>query len=47
VDPFQINGNILSELDPTSEPFRLAKSLLLGEDEFGMEFIAASRDGRI
>lgn len=47
VDPGQINGTVLAATDPTSESFRLARALLLGEDEFGMEFITASRDGRI
>jgi 5-methyltetrahydrofolate corrinoid/iron sulfur protein methyltransferase len=47
VDPIQINAKILQALDPNSESFKLAKALLLGEDEYGMEFISASRDGRI
>jgi 5-methyltetrahydrofolate corrinoid/iron sulfur protein methyltransferase len=47
VDPVQINEKILQALDPNSESFKLAKALLLGEDEYGMEFISASRDGRI
>jgi len=47
VDPLQINDRILDALDPKSEPFRLARELLLGEDEFGMNYIAASRDGTI
>ena len=47
VDPEQINGAILRELDPECEPFRLARALLTGEDDFGMEFISASRSGRV
>jgi len=47
VDPLQINAALLKALDPASEPFRLARALLLGEDEFGVEFIAAHREGRI
>jgi 5-methyltetrahydrofolate--homocysteine methyltransferase len=47
VDPLQINTGILNGLDPESEPFQLARALLLGEDEFGMDYISASRDGRI
>jgi len=47
VDPMQINARLLSALDTTSEGFLLARALLLGEDEFGMNFIAASRDGRV
>lgn len=47
VDPLQINDKIFAELDPASEPYRLARELLLGEDEFGMNYIAAARDGSI
>lgn len=47
VDPGQINGRILAETDTSAESFRLARALLLGEDEFGMEFISACREGRI
>ncbi len=47
VDPLQINDGILDGLDPASEPFRLVEDLLLGRDEFGMNYIAASRDGTI
>jgi hypothetical protein len=47
VDPMQINAEILSALDTQSEGFKLARALLLGEDEFGAEYIQASRDGRI
>lgn len=45
VDPMQINIGILNGLDTASKTFQLAKALLLGEDEYGMEFIAASREG--
>lgn len=47
VDPLQINGNSLSQLDRASEPYRLAKALLTGEDMFGAEYIAAHREGRL
>ncbi len=47
VDPLQINAKSLQGLDPTTEPFRLAKALLLGTDEFGMNFIAAHREGKL
>jgi cobalamin-dependent methionine synthase I len=47
VDPLQINAGILDTLDPATEAFKLARALLLGEDEFGMEYIAASREGRV
>jgi 5-methyltetrahydrofolate--homocysteine methyltransferase len=47
VDPMQINVDILKGTDVESEAFGLAKALLLGEDDFGMEYIMASRDGRL
>lgn len=47
VDPAQINADILRALDTSGEPYRLARALLTGEDEFGMNFIAASREKRI
>ncbi len=47
VDPAQINLETLRGLDTASEGFQLAKALLLGEDEYGMTFIAASRDGTL
>jgi 5-methyltetrahydrofolate--homocysteine methyltransferase len=47
VDPLQINAGILNGMDVNSEGFKLAKALLMGEDEFGMNYIAASRDGKI
>jgi len=47
VDPLQINIPILNELDPNSEPFKLAHALLTGEDEYGMEYIGAAREGRL
>ena len=43
VDPMQINAEILSSMDTASEQFKLAKALLTGEDEFGMNFITAFR----
>jgi len=47
VDPMQINGEILANLDTGSQGFALAKALLMGEDEFGMNFITASRAGEL
>ncbi len=47
VDPLQINAGVLRGLDPASAPFRLARALLLGEDEFGAAFIAAHREGQL
>ena len=45
VDPLQINETILEELDPDSETFALARGVLTGEDEFGMNYISAFRQG--
>lgn len=47
VDPDQINTAILDALDTSDDAFQLARTLLLGEDDFGMEYIAACRGGRI
>lgn len=44
VDPMQINGEILSSMDVEAEDFKLARALLLGEDEFGMNFITTMRE---
>ncbi|MDD4872864.1 MAG: dihydropteroate synthase [Kiritimatiellae bacterium] len=43
VDPMQINAEILTAMDTNSKQFQLAKALLTGEDEFGMNFITAFR----
>jgi 5-methyltetrahydrofolate--homocysteine methyltransferase len=47
VDPLQINSKILAAVDTASEPFKLAKALLTGEDMFGAEYITAHREGRL
>jgi 5-methyltetrahydrofolate--homocysteine methyltransferase len=47
VDPMQINPGIVESLDPESEPFQLARALLLGEDDFGMNYITAAREGKL
>jgi len=47
VDPLQINAKTLEAMDPESEPYELARALLMGEDEYGMNFISACRDERI
>ena len=47
LDPLQMNSKILAAVDTSSEPFRLAKALLTGEDMFGVEFISAHRDGTL
>lgn len=47
VDPLQINDAILDGLDTASEPYRLARELLLGQDDFGLNYISAAREGTI
>lgn len=47
LDPLQMNAKILSAVDTTTEPFKLAKALLTGEDLFGVEFITAHREGKL
>ena len=47
VDPLQINDKALDALDAAAEPYRLARELLLGQDEFGLNYIAAAREGTI
>ena len=47
VDPMQINADILRAVDTAGEPYKLARALLTGEDEFGMNFITAHREKRI
>jgi 5-methyltetrahydrofolate--homocysteine methyltransferase len=44
VDPLQINTAILNGLNPDAEDFKLARALLMGEDEFGMNYITAMRE---
>lgn len=45
VDPLQINLSVLRTMETDSEAFRLARAALTGEDEFGMNFIMACREG--
>jgi 5-methyltetrahydrofolate--homocysteine methyltransferase len=47
IDPVQIPPAAVAEMDSDCEPFRLAKAALTGEDMYGMEFIAAHREGRL
>ncbi|MBC8873598.1 MAG: dihydropteroate synthase [Planctomycetes bacterium] len=47
IDPAATPMSAMSQLDPESEPFKLAKAVLTGEDMFGMEFIGAYREGRL
>jgi 5-methyltetrahydrofolate--homocysteine methyltransferase len=47
IDPVSMSPKALSEQDPNSEPFKLAKAVLTGEDMFGMEYITAHREGKL
>jgi len=47
IDPVSMSAKAISELDPNSEPFKLAKAVLTGEDMFGMEYITAHREGKL
>ena len=47
VDPMQINTDMLNTLDTESEPFAITKALLMGDDDFGMNYITASREGKL
>lgn len=47
VDPFHINLNVLNNMNTETESFKLAKAVLTGEDDYGMNYIMASRDGTI
>ncbi|MFO7870842.1 MAG: dihydropteroate synthase [Kiritimatiellia bacterium] len=47
VDPVQVNLEALNSLDTGSKSFRVTADLLNGEDDFGMNFIAAARNGEI
>jgi len=47
LDPLQMNAKILAAVDITSEPFKLARALLTGEDLFGADFITAHREGKL
>lgn len=47
VDPLLSGPARLAVLDPASEPFRLARAVLCGEDEDGLAFLAAAREGKL
>lgn len=47
VDPEHINEKILREINTNSVAYKLTEALLLGKDEYGMEFITASREGKL
>lgn len=45
VDPKHINEKALNSMDTSSEAYKLAEDLVLGKDDWGMNYITASRDG--
>ncbi|OVE74229.1 hypothetical protein BVX94_01045 [bacterium B17] len=47
VDPRHIGVDILNNMDTESEGFKLAKDVLTGADDFGMNYITATREGTI
>lgn len=47
MDPIVTPIDAISTLNPDSESFAIARALLTGNDPFGMEYIAAFRDGRL
>ncbi len=47
VDPRHINLKMLNGIDTSSEQFMLAKDLVLGNDDYGMNYISASREGKV
>jgi cobalamin-dependent methionine synthase I len=47
IDPIQTRLGGVFELDTESEPFRLASDMLLGRDDYCVEYIQAFRDGRL
>lgn len=47
VDPRHINLKMLNGMDTSSEQFMLAKDLVLGNDDYGMNYISASREGKV
>jgi 5-methyltetrahydrofolate--homocysteine methyltransferase len=47
IDPIQSKLESAFELDTDSEPVRLAMDMLLGKDDFCMNYIQAYRDGRL
>ena len=47
VDPVQCNIQAILDLDIESEPIRLAREVLLGEDEFCVNYLKAWRAGRL
>ena len=47
IDPVQMPLSDIAAMDTSTEAFKLARAFLTGEDMYGMEFIAAHREGRL
>ena len=47
VDPRHVSLESLQNMDTETEAYKIAQALLLGEDDFGMNYITASREGLI
>jgi len=47
IDPVQMPLSEIAAMDTSTESFKLARAFLTGEDMYGMEFIAAHREGRL
>ena len=47
IDPIQTKVRRALELDTESEPVKLAMSMLMGEDEFCVNFLGAYREGKL
>jgi 5-methyltetrahydrofolate--homocysteine methyltransferase len=47
IDPVQMPLSEIAAMDASTESFKLAKAFLTGQDMYGVEFIAAHREGRL
>jgi 5-methyltetrahydrofolate--homocysteine methyltransferase len=47
IDPVQMPIPEIASMDTSTEAFKLARAFLTGEDMYGMEFIAAHREGKL
>ena len=47
VDPRHINLDVLNGMDTGSEKYTITADLVLGKDDFGMNYISASREGKL
>jgi 5-methyltetrahydrofolate--homocysteine methyltransferase len=47
VDPLHINQSVLDRMDTNANAYELARAALMGEDDFGMNYITAFREGTL